>query len=105
LKDKDDALSGTEEGELTRVQIMIEEECEALKALLLEKNRKYGNSAVNPQRIFSKQNNVEQIKVRIDDKLSRIKTSGTKGIDEDTSKDLAGYLILLRVAERLNEAN
>ena len=78
----------------------IAEECDSLKALLLEKNRKYGNSALEPARVFSKASATEQILVRIDDKLSRIRTSGQSGPDEDTVLDLVGYLILLRVSRR-----
>jgi ATP-dependent helicase/DNAse subunit B len=84
------------------VQTLIEEECDAVKSLLLEKNAKYGNSAIQPKRIFSKQNSIEQIKVRIDDKLSRIQNMGTEKTDEDTVKDLIGYLILLKVSERVS---
>jgi hypothetical protein len=88
--------------ELTEVQRLISEECDLLKALLLEKNRKYGNSALEPKRIFSRSSPVEQILVRIDDKLSRIASMGVDlAEDEDTPKDLAGYLILLRVAQRV----
>jgi hypothetical protein len=86
---------------------LIEQECDALKALLLAKNAKYGDSASNPIRIFSKASPVEQILVRIDDKLSRIARSGFAmkasdlvGADEDTVKDLIGYLILLRVVSQ-----
>jgi hypothetical protein len=88
--------------ELDDVQNLIIEECELIKQLLLEKNCKYGNSAINPKRIFSKQNPIEQIKIRIDDKLSRIENVGTKIDGEDTCKDLIGYLILLRVAEKIH---
>jgi len=76
----------------------IIENCEAIKELLLEKNAKYGNSALEPKRVFSKADCAEQLKVRIDDKLSRIATSGLSGTDEDTLKDLVGYLILLMIA-------
>ena len=82
------------------VEIYIEEECDAIKELLISKNRKYGNSTLEPQRIFSKASTIEQLLVRIDDKLSRIKTSGTDLPDEDTVQDLIGYLILLRVAHK-----
>lgn len=82
---------------------LIEEECEAIKTLLLEKNKKYGNAALEPKRIFSKQNSVEQIKVRIDDKLSRITNLGINSETEDTILDLIGYLILLRVSMKLNK--
>ena len=42
---------------------------------------------------------MEQILVRIDDKLSRIsRGSGLVGDDEDVIQDLIGYLILLQIA-------
>lgn len=86
------------------VQKMIAEECDAIKALLLEKNAQYGNSAVEPRRIFSAANSTEQIRVRIDDKLSRIANATDKGVvdSEDAIKDLMGYLVLLRVADRIS---
>lgn len=71
---------------------------EEIKQILISKNRKYGNSALEPKRIFSKASNIEQIKVRIDDKLSRM-MSGQQDEDEDVELDLLGYLILLRVAK------
>ena len=77
-------------------EILIIEECERLKNMLLEKNRKYGDSALKPKRIFSKANEVEQLKVRIDDKLSRI-MSGQLDDDEEVISDLCGYLILLNI--------
>lgn len=66
--------------------------------LLIDKNRKYGNSALEPVRVFSKSDAVEQIKVRIDDKLSRM-VSGQSDDDEDVVDDLIGYLILLKIAK------
>ena len=78
--------------------ILIAEECDALKAMLLEKNRAYGSSALSPIRIFSKADTVEQIKVRLDDKLSRLVRGSASG--EDVVLDLLGYLILLRIATR-----
>ena len=62
---------------------------------LIEKNRKYGNSAIQPTRIFSKASDEEQIMVRLDDKLSRHQ-SGQCDDDEDVILDIIGYLILLR---------
>lgn len=73
--------------------------CHEIAALLKDKNRKYGDSALNPKRIFSKANSIEQINVRIDDKLSRIATSDSAE-DEDVELDLIGYLILKRIAKR-----
>ena len=65
--------------------------------LLIEKNRKYGDSALNPVRIFSKASNIEQLHTRIDDKLSRIKNAQDDE-DEDVIADLIGYLVLLTIA-------
>jgi len=84
----------------------ITKECDAIKSLLLRKNKEYGNSALSPRRIFSQSDTKEQIRVRIDDKLSRIAHTSEAGdasntITEDTVQDLIGYLILLRVAERM----
>lgn len=90
------------------VQAAIIEECDAIKHLLLRKNAEYGNSALEPIRIFSNRaDTAEQIRVRIDDKLKRIQTVGEAGgtISEDTVLDLIGYLVLLRVAERLVEGD
>ena len=81
-------------------QQMIAEEFDSIRDLVLQKNKEYGNSAFNPVRLFSTADSVEQIKVRIDDKLSRLLNKGLKLIVEDTLSDLIGYLILLRVAER-----
>ena len=79
--------------------------CDDIKALLLEKNAKYGDSALNPKRIFSSSGSTEQILVRIDDK-SRIATRGFRGEqDEDTLSDLIGYLVLLKVAARKSSNN
>lgn len=73
--------------------------CDDIKELLLEKNAKYGNSALNPVRIFSSDSTIGQLLVRIDDKLSRIKRgSGLVASDEDVINDLIGYLVLLKVA-------
>lgn len=83
------------------VQKMIVEECDKIKNLLLEKNKAYGNSAIEPLRVFSKLDNIEQIKVRIDDKLSRISKGSKTSIQEDTEQDLIGYLVLLRICKEI----
>lgn len=70
--------------------------CDDVKEMLIEKNIAYGNSASDPVRVFSKVNNIEQINVRIDDKLSRI-ARGKEFGNDDTELDLIGYLILKRV--------
>ena len=77
----------------------LDDELLEIGTMLLNKNRKYGDSALNPSRIFSKSSPEEQIRVRIDDKLSRIKNQQDDE-DEDVIKDLIGYLILLRIARK-----
>lgn len=79
----------------------IVECCENIKELLISKNRAYGNSALDPVRIFSKHDNSEQLLVRIDDKLSRFARGNEFPGDNDID-DLIGYLILLKVAKRDN---
>lgn len=79
----------------------IVECCESIKELLISKNRAYGNSALDPVRIFSKYDNAEQLLVRIDDKLSRFARGNEFPGDNDID-DLIGYLILLKVAKRDN---
>ena len=72
--------------------------CDDIKELLINKNRKYGNSALKPCRVFSKASPVEQLLVRIDDKLNRImQGAGLLADDEDVVNYLIGYLILLKI--------
>jgi len=66
--------------------------------LLIDKNRKYGNSALEPIRIMSKLDASEQILIRIDDKLSRLKNQQPDD-DEDAIQDLIGYLILYKMSK------
>ena len=83
------------------IQQLIKDECDQVKELLISKNADYGNSALEPKRIFSKADTVEQLNVRIDDKLSRIHNKNPKNQQEDTDLDLIGYLILRRVALKI----
>jgi hypothetical protein len=86
---------------MTRTQLEIAMVCDDIKNLLLRKNANYGDSAINPSRIFSKASAVEQILVRIDDKLSRIgRGAGLVANDEDVIDDLIGYLVLLKIAQK-----
>ena len=70
-----------------------------IEQVLILKNRKYGNSALEPKRIFSRADPVEQLRVRIDDKLSRV-MSDQQDEDEDVELDLIGYLVLLQLARK-----
>ncbi len=77
----------------------IERVCDKVKELLLYKNSKYGDSALSPIRVLSNSSPVDQILVRIDDKLNRIKQGdGLLEKDEDVVLDLIGYFVLLKIA-------
>lgn len=73
-----------------------------IRDMLIAKNRAYGDSAIDPVRVFSKADAVEQIYVRIDDKLSRVKR-GHEYPGDDTISDLIGYLVLLLIAKERDE--
>lgn len=76
----------------------VEDVLDSVTLTLLRKNEAYGNSALEPIRIFSTSDAAEQLRVRIDDKLSRIKTG--RADNEDTLHDLIGYLVLLTIATK-----
>lgn len=88
------ALAGENVEQHNIAQIGLE-----MLAMLLRKNTKYGSSATNPIRVFSKLPPLEGIHIRMDDKLSRIR-AGAADDDEDPVLDLAGYCILELVARR-----
>lgn len=79
----------------------IADVCNEIKSFLIAKNVSYGDSALEPVRIFSRAGNVEQISIRIDDKLSRV-SRGHEFVGDDTIDDLIGYLILLKIARKRN---
>jgi len=76
--------------------------CLGIAQMLIEKNIAYGDSALDPVRVFSKSSPIEQLHVRIDDKLSRL-MRGTDYIGDNDIDDLIGYLILLKVAKEKND--
>lgn len=75
----------------------IRRKCDEIKEMLVAKSRAYGASALAPVRIFSRSNVDEQLKVRIDDKLSRLAKGDPKAFGEEPVLDLVGYLILLLI--------
>lgn len=64
--------------------------CSSMAKLLEEKNRRYGNSALEPLNVFSGKTKVGH---RLDDKLARVKFSGT--LKKNDVSDLIGYLMLV----------
>ncbi len=67
--------------------------------MLLAKNISYSNSAMEPLNILSNATPEEQIKMHIDNKLTRLKHQ-KEFQNEDSLKDLAGYVILLMVLKQ-----
>ena len=72
-----------------------------IRDMLVSKNEKYGNSALEPIGVFSKLSPKEGLLIRIDDKLKRIKNGSLDKDDEDVVNDLIGYLVLLKIHAKL----
>jgi len=84
--------------ELSKTQKQIIETCENFKQFLIEKNKRYGDSALNPLNVFSKQDAESSIRIRVDDKLKRIKNSNE--LRKNDVIDIMGYLFLLCVENK-----
>jgi hypothetical protein len=81
------------------MRTLIAAECDALGAMLADKNKRYGNSAFYPVRVFARGiDATAALRVRADDKISRIAAGS---YTENDLSDLAGYLVLMLVALRL----
>ena len=65
---------------------------------LKEKNKRYGNSALEPSNMFFKGNSEEGLRIRIDDKLKRMKNSDV--LRKNDIVDLIGYLIILCITKK-----
>lgn len=79
-------------------QERITEVCDAMRDLLLEKNKRYGDSALNPLNIFSRLDSSGSIKVRLDDKLKRIHNRKTDNPNPNDVCDVIGYCYLLLIS-------
>jgi hypothetical protein len=77
-----------------QVTVVLDE----IRDLLIAKNQKYGNSALEPLGVFSQLSAKEGLLIRIDDKLKRIKNGSLEKDDEDVINDLIGYLVLLKIS-------
>lgn len=81
---------------MTKSQLKIIEVCDSMKDLLLYKNEKYGDSALHPNNIFYKGDSTNSIKIRLDDKIGRIKNCKDTRVNDVA--DLIGYCVLLLVS-------
>jgi len=66
---------------------------ESLNDLLQYKNVNYGDSALNPIKVFSKVDAVNSLCQRADDKISRIQNSENLRVNDLI--DLMGYCVLI----------
>ena len=83
---------------LTESQEKICDVLDGIKDLLLDKNRKYGDSALHPKNTFFKGDSTNSILIRLDDKLGRIKNNPDELPRMNDVCDLIGYLTLLLVS-------
>ena len=86
-------------------QNKINEIMEAMKDLLLYKNRLYGNSALNPKQIFYKGDAVNSILIRLDDKLGRIMANTDEKPRINDVADIIGYCTLLLISMGVDKAD
>ena len=89
----------------TDTQNKINEIMEAMKDLLLYKNRLYGNSALNPKQIFYKGDAVNSILIRLDDKLGRIMANTDEKPRINDVADIIGYCTLLLISMGVDKAD
>lgn len=83
---------------LTETQSKIVEVMEAMKNLLLYKNMKYGDSALNPKKIFYKGDSMNSILIRLDDKLGRVISNMEDKPRVNDVADIIGYSALLLIS-------
>lgn len=84
------------ENHLSNSQERIIEICDSMKDLLLYKNQKYGDSALHPNNIFYKGDSTNSIKIRLDDKIGRIRNCEQTRINDVA--DVIGYCTLLLIS-------
>ena len=73
----------------------IKDTFDSMRDLVLEKNKRYGDSALSPLGCFSKLDGEQGIRIRLDDKLKRI--SNSEELRKNDVSDVMGYLALLCV--------
>ena len=83
--------------ENTPTQQKITEITNAMRELLLYKNQKYGDSALQPKQIFYKGDAVSSILIRLDDKLSRVMENNDQLPRINDVADIIGYCTLLLI--------
>lgn len=75
----------------------IDELSNNFRDFLLEKNKRYGDSALNPKQVFFKDSASNGVCIRLDDKISRIENSTE--LRKNDICDLFGYTALLMISK------
>lgn len=82
----------------TPTQGKIRNIMDSMKDLLLYKNRKYGDSAINPKKIFYKGDSTNSILIRLDDKIGRVMSNTEEKPRINDIADIIGYCTLLLIS-------
>lgn len=85
-------------GDLPPTQQKIHEILGAMTDLLLYKNQKYGDSAINPKKIFYKGDSTNSILIRLDDKIGRVMSNTEEKPRINDVCDIIGYCTLLLIS-------
>ena len=85
-------------GDLPPTQQKIHIIMDSMKDLLLYKNQKYGDSAINPKKIFYKGDSTNSILIRLDDKIGRIMSNTEEKPRTNDVCDIIGYCVLLLIS-------
>lgn len=89
----------------TDTQQKIMDVLDGMKNLLLYKNRKYGDSAINPKKIFYKGDSTNSILIRLDDKIGRVMSNPDDKPRVNDVADIIGYCTLLLVSMGVTSEN
>ena len=87
-----------EDFEDTSTQQKIKDILSGMTDLLLYKNKKYGDSAINPKKIFYKGDSTNSILIRLDDKIGRVMSNTEEKPRVNDVADIIGYCTLLLVS-------
>ena len=82
----------------TDTQAKLVDVLDGMKNLLLYKNRKYGDSAINPKKVFYKGDSTNSILIRLDDKIGRVMSNPDDKPRVNDVADIIGYCTLLLVS-------
>lgn len=82
----------------TDTQQKIIDVLDGMKNLLLYKNRKYGDSAINPKKVFYKGDSTNSILIRLDDKIGRVMSNPDDKPRVNDVADIIGYCTLLLIS-------